>query len=787
MSSMKKQVKPSAQAPKKESETKQPISSVPTNNPSLFNKTQVTTEEKPIKSPEVTVMKKETTLESNKKEEKSLENSKNQNEPVFLTEKNSPKPLSPPKSSNILYKAERNFSSSSPERKAKTSFKQENVLRNKSNLGNELQTVKESHQSPLVPKKMPKDSFFMDGRNRIIHSDDIEIKIKARKRILDMLEDQTSTINEEALVQIQSRDILIEELTKELIDYRSHLKSSQGHEEKIKIKQLHQRIRDLEHERNSFQHQCSELIEQRKLDQANFEDEKNNYEDFLSSLNEEIDLIKTQLKNKEEENMNMLEDIKKLSEIIQQFKSINNELNKKVENQNREMEEMKVNFMENSVKVTSLNEVEASLSEYIKLYKKGEERMAKCSEELRGTQVVYDDLFSFCKYIEEQLEEGLKHIENTNPMHPVLLKIKNEIAKKKPINIFPKEKKNNKNNKIRDINEQLEKAYRDLKIVENQQKPLHDEIKGLKELIECIKHDYENAINAINQSSKTLQEYTEALKSEIAALRLEIGKKEVRITEMGSKLLVSENKYAKNEERMQKIIESRSLIDKEAKDYKEKLQVLQNQLQDKLKEISNAQKQNAKLEKKIEALHEEFWKKDTALLKIKKLMIIQQKTISEITTAKAGMPKNGETNEKLLKDLYEKDQKIEVLKDMLKSIQNKMKDGKNKVKDASLELSMEMYPEKYEKSEQELMNSLIAKTINKFFSLVSVNKTSPESPLDIARLLKKLRQDLRMYSAFNVRDLQNSILLLQQPLIDSKSHLNLDELIAIISKVAYGI
>ncbi|OMJ64986.1 hypothetical protein SteCoe_40177 [Stentor coeruleus] len=85
---------------------------------------------------------------------------------------------------------------------------------------------------------------------------------------------------------------------------------------------------------------------------------------------------------------------------------------------------------------------------------------------------------------------------------------------------------------------------------------------------------------------------------------------------MSSKLIVSENKNAKHEERIQKIIESRSLIDKEAKEYKEKHQALQNQFQHKLKEISNEQKKNTKLDKKIEVLRAEFWKKDTALLKI---------------------------------------------------------------------------------------------------------------------------------------------------------------------------
>lgn len=83
----------------------------------------------------------------------------------------------------------------------------------------------------------------------------------------------------------------------------------------------------------------------------------------------------------------------------------------------------------------------------------------------------------------------------------------------------------------------------------------------------------------------------------------------------------------------------------------------------------------------------------------------------------------------------------------------------------------------------DLMNSLAAKTINKFFTLCSFHKKSSQEAPDFQRLLKKLKQDLKSYSNFSVKDLQNSVSQLQYHYFDNKSHITLDELIEGINKV----
>jgi hypothetical protein len=221
------------------------------------------------------------------------------------------------------------------------------------------------------------------------------------------------------------------------------------------------------------------------------------------------------------------------------------------------------------------------------------------------------------------------------------------------------------------------------------------------------------------------------------------------------------------------------VIEKENSDLKQKLFSIKSQINEKNSYINQLEKQNVKYVLNIQALHEEFWKKDTSLIKIKKALAQLEKSVSA-SQNKSPSSRPHENKEKLLKELQEKDQKIEILKEMVKSTQNK-REGRKLSPETS---SHEMHSEKNSKMTHDLINSLAAKTINKFFTICSFHKSSSnESPPDMQRQLKKLKQDLKSYSSFNVKDLQNSVNQLQYHYFDNKQIITLDELISAISKV----
>ena len=508
--------------------------------------------------------------------------------------------------------------SPSPAKSLNNSFsiKAETPLKKKERMSIDLNSIQEISASPGVNfKSIHKDTTFYKPKKKkekeSFTNEEIENKIKSRRRVLDILDDQTSNISHDILIQIESRDHAIDELTKELIALRSQVKETKSvkdAEENIKAKLLQQRVAELEHEKLIQEHRISELEEKDLLNNQNFEDEKNQFDLLQESLCEEIELLKTQFKNKSEENSGMLDDIKKLSEIVQQFKELNNELNKKIDKQNADFEGFKIKYYENEVKAANIEDLEHTIEEYARLYKKSENRANEKTEELRRMNIVFDDFNAFCKYIEDLLIEELTNIDNTIPLYQRIEQIKNEIGKRKLPNFYVSEPipENEKDEKIRNLNEKLEKAFRDHKVLENSQKPLLEQISGMKELIEYIKGEHQNSIFHLNQTMKTIQDLNESFKTEIQSLRLEVSKKEVKIVSISSKLIAAENKEAKFEERVKKIIESRTHIEKEFADYKAKQNPIAAQLKEKQSELAALQKQNSKYLINIQTMHEEF-------------------------------------------------------------------------------------------------------------------------------------------------------------------------------------
>ena len=637
-----------------------------------------------------------------------------------------------------------------------------------------------------IPSPIKEKNLF-SSRTPVV-PDQIENKIKSRRRVLEILEDQTSCIDDEQFLQIQSRDLMIEELTKELIEVKSAIKLNKlESEDLIKLKSLTQRVNDLDKERLVLIQEFEDIEEMKKIGERNMEDERREFEKLLESVNEENSLLRTQVNNKEEEIQAMIQDIGKLSDIIKQFKKMNSDLNQDITKLNEDMETLKVKFYESEVKSAAIPELEASLNECIRNFRSSERKEEAAKAGVHNLMLAYEDLEAFVKHISDQLAVVVEGIEADSQNYKVINEIIQEIGKKKPLNLDKSQKKNKEKvekRKIGEIADKLERTERELRIVENQQKPLNDQILGLKELISVIKKDHSTNVENLNQSMKLLQDMNSSLQSEIQTCRVENGRKEGKISTLNSKIINLDNLLSKQEEKLKKVLEVKNQMEKSNIDLKEKLTKFSTIIEDKKKEISKLNNQNLNLTANVQALHEEFWKKDNILLKMKKNTIRLEKTLSDLNKVRLEMPKTQEGTEKLLKEIYEKDHKIEVLKDMLKSMKKK---EKSKSKDLSIDQSLETHPEKYEKTEKDLLNSLVSKIINKFFSICTFNKTSAETPPEIPRLIKKLRQDLRMYSAFNTRDLQLSVPLLSQSLTECRAHLNLEELITIVSKVAYSL
>ena len=643
-------------------------------------------------------------------------------------------------------------------------------------------------KDPQPPTKNTKSSSTptkVSPSPQINPHEEIEIKIKSRKRLLETLEEQTPFCTDEMLLQLSSRDAVIEELNKELIQLKAKLREqlkAREQEESQKPQQDLQRISELESEKHQLENKVTVLVDRHRNELQKLEEEKTQYELLQETMTEEIDLLRTQLRSKEEEIGSVVGDIRKLSEIIQQFKQLNLELNQKVEKQNAEFEMMSNKFYETEVKASSLEELENNLQDYIRIYQQSESRSNRLAEELRNMQVMYSDLQGFCSYSEETLEEFMKVNGREGPLVETVQKIKVELGQRARIEVAEVDE-NAKDVKIRELTQMLEKRNREFALLETSQKPLVDQVQGMAQILSTLKIEHTNSIDNLNKTLKAVQDQSDSVKTEVQQLRIESSKKDIKITSLTHKLSSSENKLTTAEDKIKKLNDIKNALEKDCADHKLRVATIKLQNTERVSQISALEKQNSKYIVNIQALHEEFWKKDTALIKAKKAVLRMQKTMGDIIshTNKSGVAKPTDHYEKLMKELYEKEQKIEILKEMVKASQGKNgKKGEGLSPDQSMQ---EINHDKMKKSNGDLVNSLAAKTINKFFTICSFHRNSPQdSPPDYQRLLKKLKQDLKSYKVFSTKDMMASVPQLQHSLNEAKAHIGLDELLVIISK-----
>lgn len=648
--------------------------------------------------------------------------------------------------------------------------------------------TKEIHDkdpNPQKPSGHDKNHPNHKGHAELSYSEELENKIKSRKRILESLEEQTKPFTSDMILELSSRDSIIEEQNKELILLKSKLKEYKKSKDKEKDNKLQaekQKVVDLENEKSQLETKLFITIDKHRNEIQKMEEEKSRAEALQETMMEEIELLRAQQEAKDEELQSVIADIKKLSEIVQQFKKLNEDLNEKIEKQNVDYEEMNVKYYESEVKSSNVNDIESSLQDYIRIYQQSESRANKFSEELRALQIMYDDVQGFYSFSEDQLEKALEHIPSDNGARKILIHLKTELSKKKKIEI-PESQESEKDIKNSELTEKLNKYSLEIKKLENSYKPLNEQLKGTQDLLKKLKSEHVSSVESLTKTIKALQDYNDTVKADLNNLRSENAKKDSRISAMTHKLNGIEEKNTKTEEKIKKFKDTLAATEKELNEFKAKNVQQKAMINDRNGHISNLEKQNAKYASTIQVLHEEFWKKDTQVIKVKKTLSLLQKSINDAASERGNSPtKKAEKIEKLNKELHEKDQKIQILKEMIRSNQIQLKDKKGS--GLSPEMSMqEISTEKLTKSSGDVMSSLAAKTINKFFAICGFPKNSSESSSDMQRMLKKLKQDLKSYTVFNVKDLQNSVPKLQNSFLDSKPNISLDELITAISRI----
>ena len=536
--------------------------------------------------------------------------------------------------------------------------------------------------------------------------DDIENQIQSKKRTLELLNEQTASIDIELQEQLLARDKHISSLNKTILDLktviRSHDDSKKERNWVKEFAELEKEIKDLRGSKKEDENKVRELENEIYTMINQWDGEKNDLIAFQETLKEESGELRKEIDFKEREIEDAYEDMNKINMIVDTMTKLNSELHSKLELKNNEMEKLNIKSHQNYVKAKQNEELERTLQEYIN------ERLA-LEKKISGLLPHIENV-SRCTSILEWAEKNLGTLEdgilkqyeslkNVDPDHiekaiidinhffqelaTSVGTIKHNIEKNKPKPVESIGTENSARVQLKEMEIEVAKNNSYVNTFKEREEALQEQIKDLTEMMEKHGLEYKNNVALASKQSESFRDQTEGYKQRVESLRKE---NEALSSELASTKLKASHINGKFDQ-----------LNKRKKDQQEKEIELKNQVSE-LKEKLNTLMENRrstnsgsntseiKLKKLItqaQILRDEVFRKDSDLVKAARERIKLEK---EIEGQKSNNNKlhgkmksiEAEIIEKISHELEEKERQIEILKEMLRSAHSeiKIKDSK---------------------------------------------------------------------------------------------------------------
>ncbi|CAG9310532.1 unnamed protein product [Blepharisma stoltei] len=634
----------------------------------------------------------------------------------------------------------------------------------------------------------------------------INDRINARKRILETLQEQTSDFKDEVVMQLKSRDDIISELNKEIETLKLQLKSkplenvSPNHSPNKK-----QIIIDLQSENSLLEEKLLDFQEKYFKESQNWAHEKEQLEILNEAISEEIEHLKNQIKQKTKDSEDARDDVKQLSEVIEKMSEINKDLTGKIEKLNNDFSDLTIKSYELQVKAANVEELENSLQEYMINYQKSQESFSNLSGALQSyTQETCDFLRIALERINSAINEFNKgKIEiGANMITHIKTDIINRIETRPEKNYFTK----NSDEIINGLKDQIKKLELRVQELEKISNPLINQVKGQKELIELLKRQELEAAEIGQKKIEAIYQHNEYLKSQLQALRSDLNQLDNVANNVQAKLMSSEAKTKKINDKLAAEHIIKNQLEKSFAELNEKYKNLKQKFFDLENNIKNEKDLCKKYANTIQVLRDEISKKDTNAIKYKKLALQYQTQAEKLQVKVSEFESEQNKNftkqmEKNIKELQEKEQQIEILKNVVKGSQLQVKQReidisriKSRIERHSPELrSIADSPPPQDQSFRlsAEKTSQACQIIQRFFKMASFIKSKPASarnedpkkPSELKRMVNKLKQELNGFPTFNTRELTSSVVEIQPYVDSSKVCISLEEVLTAIVAV----
>ncbi|CAG9330440.1 unnamed protein product [Blepharisma stoltei] len=549
--------------------------------------------------------------------------------------------------------------------------------------------------------KLKSDSSTLDNLNILesVLDSELELKFQSKQRTNELLKTQNGPISEEIQLQLHARDMKINELNREILSLRA----------KLKLNKENNIVQELQEKSKAFE---VELLSQRFIlekEEKRYEDLKQQYDNSLveweleraklihqqEEIRGEVQVQKIRLGKKREENDELKNDNIQLSKLIDELTGHNKELVAKVENMINELDETARRYHELKAKEGYYDQVEKMLEEYMAGKAKKDTQKAKFEqaiEKMKKFKGAAERIENSIKDLEDSMKKKIVALNSVRPDRisselPQITgslqdlirhaeEIRNTFHANIPTDLLSDSSpaQPNASTRVVELEQELLKIDLQFKQYKAEESTKDQQIESLKQIME--RHHKEHLDWQAHMKSKILiyKQRIQDLKDKAEMANREVQKKDFDIQNDIFKLENLNNKIEllakKNNEAVMREEDLKSQISS----MKSKIASL---IEDKHSSESNLKVRERKIYKSLmvlQTIKQEMFKKDTELLKknkeiarmegeMEKLKGMEQKFHSRAKLIE------GDLLSKLSKELEERDQKIDMLKEMLRGNQ----------------------------------------------------------------------------------------------------------------------
>ena len=531
--------------------------------------------------------------------------------------------------------------------------------------------------------------------------DDIENQLQSKKRTLELLSEQTESIDKEVQDQLLARDRHISSLNKTILELKTIIKSREdSRKDRNWAKEFAEQekdLNDLKKSKKSDEDHIKDLENTIDRLTREWEDDKEELIVLQETLKEEIEEFKGLVNSRDSELQEVDSNMVQLQTIIENMTKLNHELHSKLELKNKEMEELNIKSHEYYVKSKQVDELERHMQDFMNERMNLEKKISSLLPQIENISR-YNSILEWAEKNLEVVEDGIKkqyeglvkvdpsHIEKAiidvnfffQELSNSISTIRHNVQKNKPKVAEGLSPEVNMRNQLKEMEIEMEKNNNYVKGFKDKEAALLEQIKAITVMMEKHRVEYKNDVLLANKSNESYKEQIERLNEKVAVLRKENEKLAVDLSNSKLKYNHINGKFEQVNKRKKELQENEEDYKKNISELKEKLSAMIDLKKTSSRSSNTTEIKLKKVITQAQILRDEVFRKDSELVKAARE---RTKLEQEIEGHKGTHSKlnakmktiEAETIERISKELEEKDRQIEILKEMLRAAHSEIK------------------------------------------------------------------------------------------------------------------